>query len=212
MAKTSKATKVPLMRNDLLYCDWKKELTIWEKTNIIRGVDKSVLAGELFESLNGKPRSTVLSELEIDQISHSDGVQNIVRTLDEFFEGNKVKNAFEAHDELMKFKRDPNMNLENFLVEFQIKTNKVKASGTTLPDGVLGYTMLNCANLPQDKVDMIRATCNELTLKNVKAQLEKIGLGKVSSSSSGDTTKFSTSRNDGSSASIKIEEGFLWTI
>ena len=68
------------MRDDLTYSDWKKELAIWEKTNIKRNVDKSVLAGELFESLKGKPQSTVLSELTLDEISNDAGVKNIINT------------------------------------------------------------------------------------------------------------------------------------
>ena len=61
---------------------------------------------------------------------------------------------------------------------FQLKVNKVKASGTKLSDGVLAYTLLNCANLPEDKYDLIKATCTELSYKNVRAQLEKMGFRK----------------------------------
>jgi len=75
------------MRDDLQYSDWKKELLIWEQTNIIRGVNKSVLAGELFESLHGTARSTVLSELDLGKIICDDGVNNISGKLDEFFFG-----------------------------------------------------------------------------------------------------------------------------
>ncbi len=66
--------------------------------------------------------------------------------------------------------------MESFIIEFQIKVNKVKASGTTLPDGVLGYALLNAANFSEDKKSMVKATCDELTYKIVKRQLEKIGL------------------------------------
>ena len=208
MSKSSKSTKVPMMRDDLIYSDWKKELAIWEYTNIVRGVDKSVLAGELFESLKGKPRSTVLSELKLTEITHADGVQNILKTLDTFFEGNKVKNAFQANDELMKYKRPLTTNCEDFLVEFQMKVNKVKASGTAISDGVLGYTLLNAANLTPDKSDMIRATCDVLNFKTVKAQIEKIGIGQASSSSNNDTMKFTSPKFDNSSTSIKVEQNY----
>lgn len=204
MAKSSKSTKVPFMRDDLLYCDWKKEMTIWEKTNIIRGVDKSVLAGELFESLQGKARATVLSELEIDSILCDDGVKNICDKLDEFFDGNQVQNAFQAHDELLKFRRSPNMNLEEFLVEFQIKNNKVKASGTALSDGVLAYALLDCANLSEKRTELVKATCDVFNFKTVKKQLEKIGVGKTSSSAKTDVTKFSAPGP--SSSVVKVEE------
>ena len=75
--KANKSTKVPLMRDGLLYSDWKKELLVWERLNTKRGVDPSVLAGELFESLQGKARQTILSEVDVDNILHANGVKNI---------------------------------------------------------------------------------------------------------------------------------------
>ena len=84
------------MHHNIIYSDWRKEVAIWEKTNVKREVDKSVLAGQLFESLKGKPRSIVLSELSVDQISNDGGVNSIIDTLDKFFKGNTVRNAFEA--------------------------------------------------------------------------------------------------------------------
>ena len=66
------------MKKGQPYVDWKKELKIWRMTNTKLGVEKEVLAGILFESLEGTPRDTVLSELDVEQISHVDGVDNII--------------------------------------------------------------------------------------------------------------------------------------
>ena len=78
-------TKVPVMKKDQQYTDWKKELQIWEATNTVLGVDKKIQAGVLFESLDGIPRQTVLSELTVSEITHENGVENILSTLDHFF-------------------------------------------------------------------------------------------------------------------------------
>ena len=204
--KAVKPTKVPVMHDDLAYSDWKKEIGIWEMTNTVLRCTKAVLAGTLFESLVGQARNTVLSELTIAKIACDDGVVNILKTLDEFFLGNTVQTAFEAHDELTKFRRKHNTNVKDFLVEFQLKVNKVKLSGTNLSDGVIAYTLLNCANLSQDKVDMIRATCNTLDFKTVKAQLEKIALDKASPSSKEHVKFSSSSKYESPSASIKVED------
>ena len=171
-----KATKVPVMRKGQLYQDWKKELQIWQAANEELGVKAKVQACVLFESLDGIPRETVLSELDVSDISTDDGVENIINTLDNYFMGNELQNAYNSIDNLFNYKRDKSWSVENFIVEFQLRVNKVKKSGTILPEGVLGYTLLNCANLTQDKHDMVKATCDVLNFKNVKAQLEKIGL------------------------------------
>lgn len=204
MSDNAKATKVPVFRKGMLYSDWRKEVKIWQATNDLRNVKKEVQAGLLFESLVGKPRETVLSELQVEEIICAAGLTNIFRKLDNYFEGNKTKNAFQAHDELMSFTRAPGTSMEDFLIEFQLKVNKVKAAGTALPDGVLGYTLLNCANLSPGKVEIVRATCTDLNFNTVKAQLEKIGLGSKQKSSSSDFSVI-----EEASSSIKVENTYF---
>ena len=206
MSKAVKPTKVPSMREDSLYSDWKKEIEIWILTNTNLGCTKEVLAGTLFESLTGQARSTVLSSLLVTEITSEHGVTNILKTLDEFFLGNEVKNAFEAHDDLVKFKRKPNTSFKEFLVDFQLKVNKVRLSGTELSDGVLGYILLNCANISSDKENMIRATCNTLDFKTVKAQLDKISLDNCSDAKG--SIKYTINKNEIPSSSIKVEDTF----
>lgn len=170
------------MKSDKLYADWKKELCIWQATNAALGVEGKVQAGMLFGSLSTAkddvPYKTVLNELTVEEISSEDGVKNIIRILDQYYIGNETQMAFSNIDDLMRFKCKPGTSIENFLIEFQIKANNVKTSGTILSDGVLGYALLCAANLPEDKLDMVKTTCDDLSYKSVKAQLQKIGLGK----------------------------------
>ena len=51
----SRPTKVPVMKKNQPYGDWRKELQVWEATNIALDVQKKVQAGKLFESLEGLP-------------------------------------------------------------------------------------------------------------------------------------------------------------
>jgi hypothetical protein len=71
-----------------------------------------------------------------------------------------------------------------------------------LSDGVLGYTLLNCANLSQEKHDMVKATCDELSYKEVKAQLEKVGFEKSDAKCSYSSVPVVDS------AKVKIESNF----
>ena len=91
--------------------------------------------------------------------------------------------------------------MENFIIQFQLIVNKVKASGTVLSDGVLGYTLLNSANLSEEKRDMVKATCDVLSFRNVKMQLEKVGFGKLRPS----TSKFLTVPQPVTSDVVKLE-------
>ena len=92
------------MRKNQQYIDWKKELQIWEATTTVLGVDRKIQAGLLFESLEGSPRETVRSELSVAEITSDNGVSKIIETLDEFFIGNEVQNAFSAIEDLLQYK------------------------------------------------------------------------------------------------------------
>ena len=116
--KMGKSTKAPLMKPNQQYIDWKKELRVWEAINTAMGVDSKVQAGTLFESLEGIARQTILSELSVEEITATDGVKNIIKTLDCFFTGNEVQNSYNVIEELMNFKCDPKINIETFIMEF----------------------------------------------------------------------------------------------
>ena len=197
----SKGIPVPTMSKLQPYEDWKKELRVWEVTNTTLNIDKKVQAGTLFHSLQGLCKETVISELSVEEITAEDGVNKIISTLDEFFLGNEEKNSYIAIDDLLNLKCGKDETLESFIVQFNLKINKVKASGTVLPEGMLGYALLKSANLSSEKHAMVRATCDNLSFKNVKTQLEKVGLIKYGSTSD----KFSAKSE---SPKVKLENCF----
>ena len=78
--------KIPVMKSDQRYIDWKKELQVWEASNTILEVDMKLQAALLFESLEGVHRQIVLSELTVSEIIAEDGFQNIIKTQLFFYE------------------------------------------------------------------------------------------------------------------------------
>ena len=174
----SKPLKVPTMKTTQLFVDWKKELNVWQSTNTALNVDKKVQAGILFDSLSGLPQQIVLSQLSVDEIVADDGVKNIVSTLDDFLLGDQTKIAYDAIRDLMTYNRSIETSIDKFIVEFRLKVNKIKASGIVLPDAILGYTLMNCANLNEEELDLVKLTCDEMTYKNVITQIKKISLFK----------------------------------
>ena len=198
-----KPIKVPTMRKLQPYVDWKKEIEVWRINNTILDVDKKLQAGFLFQSLEGLCRDAVRSELSVADLTDKDGVEKILSSLDSFYQGNEVQNSYKAIDDLMCYKRNKDDNLETFVMKFQVMINKVKASGTVLSQGVLGYALLKSACLPEEKHDMIRVTCSELSFQNVRNQLEKIGFPKSQSTDH----KFSSSLS--TTSKVKVEDSFF---
>ena len=90
----AKPSKVPVMKQYQPFEDWQKELEIWEAMNTELGVEPKIQAGSLFESLEGLPRQTVLSELSVRGIISDNGVASIIKILSYFYSGNETQNIF----------------------------------------------------------------------------------------------------------------------
>lgn len=200
MSSTSHYKAPPRKTEDLTYDNWKKEIGIWEFQS---NLEKSKKGGALFLSLEGKARQTVLAEVEVDAINCDDGVTNILGALDRFYKKDESKSAFSAFDDFIKYRRDPGMSLKDYLIEFNLKCHKIENFDMKLPTGVLAYLLLSCANISQEKMEICRATCPELTYEKMKETIEKVGVGTSSSSFNDSKIKFSSQENSGPPSSNK---------
>ena len=161
----------PVMREGLTYEDWKKELNIWRK---FTDLSKQRQGGALFLTLTGKARETVLAEVPLSKFDEDSGIDEITKALDTLYLQDATENAFVTFDSFIKFRRPQGMSLKEYLAEFNLRYNKIKDNNMTLPDGVLAYALLTCANLPEDQEKLCRATVSSLTYKEMKAQIEKV--------------------------------------
>ncbi len=59
---------------------------------------------------------------------------------------------------------------------------KIKTHNMDLPDGVLAYYLLNCANMTDEQTSLCRATCTSLTYKDMKVQIERVSIPRKSTS------------------------------
>ena len=66
------------------------------------------------------------------------------------------------------------MSTEEFLIEFNIRYSKIKSLDMTLPDGVLAYYVLKCANLSEEQINICKATCDNLTYDLMRKQIERV--------------------------------------
>ena len=172
MAESSQSFKSPpKMRDDLPYAEWKKELDIWSDFTDLRDVRQG---GALFLTLSGKARQAVLAGVSRDDIKSGNGVKAITDCLDELYLKDQSQSEFAAFDEFTNYRRAPNTTIQDYLAEFNLKNNRIKTYKMNLPDGVLAYYLLKCANLTEEQTNICRATCTQLTYKDMRAQIEKI--------------------------------------
>ena len=159
------------MREDLSYFDWKKELDIWTDFTELAAEKQG---GALFLTLTGKARQAVLSGVDRDKIKSATGVKEITKCLDELFEKDKALSGYAAYDDFTSYRRPEGTSIQDYLVEFNLKYSKIKSCSMELPDGVLAYYLLKCANLSDEQTSICKATCSTLDYKTMRQQIEKV--------------------------------------
>ena len=166
----------PVFSDDITYSDWKTNVELWSRSILETQLNKKQKAIILYQSLKNEVQKTVLSEIGIDDIDHTDGIKNILTAMDSFYEKDKVKSGCTALDQLMKYRRPKDLPIDKFIIDINLKMNRVETLGVAIPDAFKAYILLECANLSQNKKEICRATCKDLTSKDMRAQIEKVGL------------------------------------
>lgn len=175
----------PEMRDGLSYSDWKKELAIW---CAFTDLEKKRQGGALFLTLAGKARETVLAEVALVKINADSGVDAITHALDKLFEKDKAESAFASFENFIKFRRPSDMSIKDYMIEFNLRLNRIKDHNMDLPEGVLAYYLLNCGNLTEDQTSLCRATCTNLTYAEMKTQIERVSIKPTSDNATSKST------------------------
>lgn len=125
----------PELNDEKSFKDWKKEIEIWQ---LATEVNKEKQAAMIFLSLKGKSREAVL-ELDKEIIGASDGsgVTKLIEKLDSLWKEDENLEAFSAYESFEQFCRPKDMNIKDYIIQFERLNNKLIACDTKLPEGVL---------------------------------------------------------------------------
>ena len=114
----------PEMRPDLTYAEWKREVKVWERGTPI---EKKKQGLALAWRLKGNVRKTIFQEVDIDQMDCNDGVKHVLAALDKIFTKDTAQAGLLALDSLIEYRRPSRMSIKQFLIEFNVKLNAIKA-------------------------------------------------------------------------------------
>ena len=163
--------KPPVMRDELSYEDWKIDVNIWSD---ITDLPKEKQGGMVYLSLVGKAQATVRGNVSQAEMRTADGLELILKSLDALYLEDAARSAFTAYEHFTEFRRSPDMSIDNFLVEFNIRYSKVKSLKMVLPDEVIPYYLLKCANLTKEQSNICKATCDTLNFEQMRKKIERV--------------------------------------
>ena len=110
-------------------------------------------------------------ELDVSKLTDKNGVKNVISKLDTLYLEDTNQSAYTVYENCEHFQRSPEMNMKDFINEFELLYNKIRVFDMELPDGVLVYHAPRSANLSTENEKL---AIKELIYKNMCEQLRKI--------------------------------------
>ena len=171
-SRTQKNLKTPpVMRDDLSYKDWKSDIEIWSDFTDIEDEKKG---GAVFLTLTGKAQQTVRAAVTRDNLKTATGLKNVLAALDALYLKDELSTGFAAFEDFTSYRRPVSTSVQDFMVEFNIRSMRCEQYDMKLPDGVLAYYLLKCANLTGEQTNICKATCDKPTLSSMTTQIKRV--------------------------------------
>ena len=179
MAKIS--VQPPDLNSCKTYEAYKRELSAWEAvTDLVPTKQGNYIALSL---PNQSKFGNDLKEQAFENISSEDlksesGLSKLLAFLDTELKKDATNDIIEKWDDFDSCKKSPNQTVEEFISDFEMKSNRVKSSGTKLSCEVLAFMLMKRAGLSNlermlvlSRVDMADKTN---MYKNVKLSMSNI--------------------------------------
>ena len=154
----------PQLSNFKSYNDWVRLVKIWTR---FTDLDEAKQGPALVMSLSGKALEAIL-ELEDADISAKNGVKSIINKLDALYKKDELHEKFKDLENFESFKRSSDTSIQQFIVDFDQRYNKVKRHQTTISNDLLGFKLLKAANLTSQHEQLIKATISRIDYEIIK--------------------------------------------
>ena len=160
----------PILSDDLEYGDWKSDIGIWE---LYTSLDKKKRGPALYLSLQGKARECIRGRTA-DQIGGETGVQLIITKLDAVYQEDVNMRTFVCFKTFYEYRRSSGVGMKEFIIHYELLYHKLGTFSVELPEGVQAFFLLTAANISEEYEKLARATCKEMSYKEMKATILKI--------------------------------------
>lgn len=170
MASRPSYKNPPVLGDDTQYEAWVKEVNLW---SLCCKLDKEEQGPALALSLSGNARQAAM-DIDMNTLNSDGGLQAVINKLDGLYLKDVNQRIYVALKTFESFKRTDDCSMDKYLNEFDLKYNKLKAHGIVLPDVVLGYRMLESANLTKSRSELVRISAIQMTYNQIKTQLRKL--------------------------------------
>ena len=149
---------------------WLREIELWK---CVTELDTKQQGPAIYLSLPCNIRQACI-DITVSSLNSENGLKILLDKIKSLYAKDIHSLAYIAYDKFETFHRPVEMNIVDYLNEFERLYNQIKQYDMELPTGVLAYRVLKNANITHEKQQLVRATLNSLTYENMKKQLGAI--------------------------------------
>ena len=95
-------------------------------------------------------------------LNKDDGVEEIIRILDEIFQSDETSRAYHAFKDYVEYRRSSDQSFSSFVTEYEKIYREVKRYKLDLPTGVQAFFLLQRANHTPDLENVLRTTATSV--------------------------------------------------
>ena len=148
------------------YVMWKRDVEIWK---LLTSLPANKQGLDLYMSLDQKFKAFV--NLPVSELSAADGVDKLVKKLDEILLRDKDTLAFEAFENFDGFFKTVSMSMVEYVNKFDQLYNKAAEYQLTMGSSVLACLLLKHASLSDNDIKIVRSSLQALDYPTMKKQL-----------------------------------------
>ena len=113
-------------------------------------------------------------DIKVKDLNSYDGVNFLLCKLKSLFAKDINQVAIIAYDKFEMFKRPANINIVDFINEFERLYNNIKKHDIELPTGMLAYRLLKSVDKSEDQQQLARVAMSSFMYNDMKKQLKAI--------------------------------------
>ena len=205
MASSKVTLQPPSLTECKTYESYKRELKCWAE---VTDLPKSKQGSYIILSLPNKCkfgddlREKALESIDEEDLSATTGLDAVLAFLDKELAKNAVDDIIDKWEEFDNCSKQSLQSMEEFISDFESKYNRVKQTGTTLPEEILAYMLMKQAGLGHLEKMLILSRVDiekkDDLFKDVKMNMKNI-LGK----------RMQENKKSGNTDDIKIDAALL---
>ena len=147
----------------------KNKLLMWKLVCDVDVKEQRIIV--FLQSLNGnKKAEKAVSNLTAEMLYNNNGLNVLLENLDAIFQSEEIEDAYHTYSKFSSSKQQPNMSMNDFIVEFEILNYKMDSHNMKLTHKVLALKLLDGASVSENQRQMCLTLANDLTYNSMKAE------------------------------------------